>query len=221
MHADRQAGLPGHSQNRVPVIGVYRWEPHDGGVLGEGHGLGPLLDHPGQFGDGQGDVVQREDHGAEQPVGGGGAPLVEQVVVVRAQAGVPEFFVRDVQIEAMPGEARVVGEAELPPHTVDIHVGHAGHRVVAAGPDLVEAGRAGGRREPLHRQSVQRAARAHRDVDQLVFEEPGLAAVPGIHDARAALLVALRHPVHPQVCGLDHVVVRGVQLGGGWKHPEN
>ena len=53
------------------------------------------------------------------------APLVEQIVVVGAQALVPEVPVRDVQVEAVPGEPCVVGEAELSPHAVDIHVGDA------------------------------------------------------------------------------------------------
>lgn len=189
------------------MIGVDRREPHDGGVFGEGHGLGPLPDHPPQFVDRQIDVVEREDHGAKEPVGGRGAPLVEQIVVVGAQAGVPEVPVRDVQVEAVPGEPCVVGEAELSPHAVDIHVGDVGNRVVAAGSDLIEAGRAGGRWESLHRQALQWAARAHGDVDQLVLEEPGLATVSGIDDTRTSILEALRYPVHPQVRRLDHVVV--------------
>jgi hypothetical protein len=95
------------------------------------------------------------------------------------------------------GEPRVVGEAQLSPHAVDVHVRDAGNRVVATGPDLIEAGRAGGGRESLHRQALQWATRAHGYRDQLVLEQPGLAAVPGIDDPRASVLAALRQPVDP------------------------
>ena len=176
--------------------------------------LAPLSITRVEFGDGQADVVEREDDRAEEPVGGGGAPLVEQVVVVGAQAGVPEVPVRDVQVEAVAGEACVVGEAELSPHAVDVHVGYPGNRVVAAGPDLIEAGRAGGGGNPCTGRPSKRATRAHGYVDQLVLEEPGLAAVPGIDDPGAAVLEAFGHPIHPQMRRLDHVIVGGVQLGG-------
>ena len=81
-----------------------------------------------------------QDHGAEEPLAVGRAPLVEQVVVVGLEAREPELVVLHVQVEAVAGEAGVVREAELAPHPVDVHVLDAFDGVVATGPDLVEAG---------------------------------------------------------------------------------
>ena len=117
----------------------------------------------------------------------------------------------------MAGEARVVREAELAPHPVDVHVLDALDGVVATGTHLVEAGRAGRGRVAGLVEAGQRPARAHRDVGELVLVEPRLAPVD-LDDARAAVAVLRRHPVDPQMPGLDQVVVGGHQTGRGRKH---
>src|SRR5439155_9357053 len=125
--------------------------------------------------------------------------------------------IADVQVETVTGEPGVVGKRELAPHTVEVHVLEPRDRVVAARPDLVEPGGAGSGREPGLGEPLQGSTRAHRDVGQLVFVRPCLAAVD-LDDAGAAVAERRRHPIDPQVRRLDHVVVGGDGLGAGRQH---
>ena len=179
--------------------------------------LAPFGEDTLELGDGCLDVVQREDDCAERPRRCRRAPLVEQIVVVGAEAGEPELGVGDAQVEAVAGEAREVGEAELPPHAVDVHVLDPLHRVVTAGPDLVEARGAGRGRIPGLVEPGEGPARPHRDVGELALPAPRLPTVD-LDDPGAAGAEPGGHPVDPEVRRLDDVVVGGHQPGSGGQH---
>ena len=147
----------------------------------------------------------------------GRAPLVEQVVVVDLQAGESEVGVVHAEVEAVAGEAGEVGEAQLSPDAVDVHVGESRDRVVATGADLVEAGGARRGRVAGFVEPRQRAARPHGDVGELALPRPRLAAVD-LDDARAVVAELRGHAIDPEVGRLDQVVVGRDQLGIGREH---
>ena len=148
VHAHRDLGFVRDRPERIPVLRVHRRQAQHGRVLGERDRLGALGEHPFELGDGGVDVVQRQDRGAEEAGRFGRAPLVEQEVVVGLEAGEPELGVVHAEVEAVAGEAGEVGEAQLAPHAVDVHVLDPRDGVVATGADLVEPGGAGRRWVP-------------------------------------------------------------------------
>ena len=102
-------------------------------------------------------VPQRHDAQRHQPTAGVAGPLLDHPVVVRAHARERELLVGALG-EHLPAEARERREAQRRLHVVEVHVGEASLRVVAARAHLVEADRAhpplATRRSPRTRSSI-------------------------------------------------------------------
>ena len=84
-------------------------------------------------------VPQRQYCERDEPARIGRAPFVDHEVVVRARARKREHRICAAE-EPVPREAREVGEVDLRPHAIEVHVGEACDRVVTARAHLGEAG---------------------------------------------------------------------------------
>jgi hypothetical protein len=56
----------------------------------------PLFDCPLQFRPGQLDVIERQYDGTEEPVGRGGTPFIEEIIVVGPDARVTQVTVLNI-----------------------------------------------------------------------------------------------------------------------------
>ena len=136
--------------------------------------------------------------------GGVGAPLVEDEVVVGADAELREVLVLGGEKRAA-GEAAEVREAQLGPDALDVHVLDAVGDVVTPGQHVVVAAR-------VHAE-VARVLARHRVEGEvaglLALIEPGVVAVGELHDARRDVVVLRGQPVKPHPGVLDDMVIDG------------
>ena len=136
MHADDGAGLLAGGEERVPVAAVDARQAQVGRDLAEAHGAHAACGVAPHLGRGQARVPQRDDAEREQLAAAVAAPLLDHEVVVGGDAGFGELPVLRFE-ERLAAEARKRREAQAGLHPVGVVVGHAGLRLVAAGPHLV------------------------------------------------------------------------------------
>ena len=150
------------------------------------------------------DVPERHHHQRDLALGGVGAPLIDDEVVVGADAQLREVLVLGL-VEGAAGESTEVREAQLGPHAFDIHVLDAVGDVMTP------------------RQHVVVAAWVHAEFPGVLacdgvqgkvtgltpFVKPGVVAVGKLHDARRDVLVLGGQPVKPDAGMFDDVIVDG------------
>jgi len=145
--------------------------------------------------------------------GGVGAPLVEDEVVVGADAQLRKVLVLG-GVKRAAGEAAEIWEAQLGPRALDVHVLDAVLDVVAAGKHVVIAARV----HPEVARVLARHGVEGKVAGLLALVEPGVVAVGQLHDARSHLRVLGGHPVQPHARVLDDVVVDRDDLGVVGQH---
>ena len=150
------------------------------------------------------DVPERHHHQRDLALGGIGTPLVEDEVVVGADAQLREVLVLG-GVKRAAGESAEVREAQLGPGALDVHVLDAVGDVMTPRQHVVVAAW-------VHAE-VARVLARHRVESKvarlLPFVEPGVVAVGELHDARRHVLVLRGQPVKPNARVLDDMVVDG------------
>ena len=155
---------------RVPCAVEQRRQPERRRVLGKAHGAGPERRGAFDLRDTQRHIPQRHDHHRYLTPGRVGTPFAEHEIVVGLHARERERAVACLQ-EACAGEAGKGREAQLSLHTVEVHVGGAVLRRVAAGADRVVAQRVAA--ALVDRNTGD--AHTHRLCDEGAVEQPGFA----------------------------------------------
>ena len=150
------------------------------------------------------DVPERHHHQWDLALGGVGTPLVEDEVVVGADAQLRELLVLG-GVKRAAGEAAEVREAQLGPGALEVHVLDAVSDVMTSRQHVVVAAW-------IHAK-VARVLTRHRVESKVArlppFVKPGVVAVGELHNARRDLLVLRGQPVKPHAGMFDDVVVNG------------
>ncbi len=221
VHAHHGPRLLAGGEERVPRPAVEARQPEIGGELAEGDGPHAPVGVAPDLGRGQVGIPQRDEAQRDEPAAALAAPLLHHPVVVGLDAQPGQLAVLAPE-ELLAAEARIVREAELRLHPVDVHVLQALLDPVTARPHLVVA----------HTAQLDLLAREPRCGDRALERRavvlvapprhlgplgPGLLHVAAPHqlrhparqqlDVRADLAVARGQPGRPHVGRLDDVRV--------------
>ena len=140
MHRDRHFALVDGGPEGIPVVGVKRRQAERDRVFGEGHRAAALGGGAAHLSRRQLGIVERHEHARDQPFRGRRTPFVERPVVVGLDALEGEGAILPLE-EDRPREPWERREVEAGLDTVEVHVQHAGDRVVTPGEHVVVARR--------------------------------------------------------------------------------
>ena len=123
MAAEHRADIRTGGEERIPVARVDGGHLQGGRVLREGHGVAPLVGQAPHLLRRLVHVEEGEDPAGDEPVGVGGAPLVDVPVVVRLDHDLVDRPVGPL-VKHLAREAGPVGEVEAGERATGGHVTH-------------------------------------------------------------------------------------------------
>ncbi len=224
VHADNRARLLAGGEERIPepVLVVDGRQAEIGRQLGEGNGVEAAGGVAPDLGGGQRRIPQRHEAQRDQPPSTRAAPLLAHPVVEGADTRQRQVLVLGLE-EHLAGKTREGREAHGALRAVDVHVGQAGHGVIAPRSHGGEGDR--GRRQLVAGEADARHHLGDRP-DQVLVDPPvhhGAVAAPFVRDVvgprhldrPAAVLFDVgpagtelrRQPRRPHMRWFDHVVV--------------